>query len=87
MASAFAGLPKAGGQDQGGARSLFLAENIREAVQADEAFALQVCDNDPVKFEAFNKMPARVVLSVCEAYLRRVAAQISAAKAKPKRHG
>lgn len=48
---------------------------------------LQVCEGDAVRFEAMNKMPSRVVLTVCEAYLRRVAAQVAASKAKPKRNG
>jgi hypothetical protein len=87
LAAAAAGIPESGSASQGGSQSHYLRERIREAVDADNAFILQVCEGDAVRYEAMNKMPSRVVLTVCEAYLRRVAAQVAASKKKPKGHG
>lgn len=48
--------------------------------QADDELVTAVADGDAVGYDAMNRLPARDVLNLCVAYLRRRAAEIKAAK-------
>jgi hypothetical protein len=63
---------------------MYLRSKVRRMIEEDGAFTLAVADNDPVRFEALNRMPQRELLMLCVAYLRRVTAQVQSAKKKPR---